>query len=105
MRMVFAKYVADDSCGLFVGTAGNETELVHRVENSTMDWLESVSHVGQRARDDHTHGIIEERFPDFFVDQSGKDSLSVVGSGHGAFGMLISPGRRGFLRPGLDLEI
>jgi hypothetical protein len=70
-----------------------------------MDWLESVSHVGQRARDDDTHGIIEERFPDFFVDESGKDSLSVVGSGHGAFGMLISPGRRGFLRPGLDLEI
>ena len=86
MWMVFAEYVADDRCGLFVGAAGYETEFVHRVEHAPVNRLETVSHVGERARNDDAHGIIEERFPDFFVDQSGKDSLSVVGSGHGLFG-------------------
>jgi hypothetical protein len=47
-----------------------------------MDRFEAVAHVRKGARDDHTHGIIEERFPDFVVDEPGKNSLSVVGSGH-----------------------
>jgi hypothetical protein len=84
--MVFAEYVADDSRGLFVGSAGYEAELVHGVEHAPVDRLETVSHVREGARDDDAHGVIEERFPDFVVDESGKDSLSVVGSGHGDFG-------------------
>jgi len=83
VRVVFAEHVANDGCGLFVGAAGNETELVHGVEHAPVNRLETVSHVRERARNDDAHGIIEERFPDFFVDQSGKYSLSVVGSGHG----------------------
>jgi len=50
-----------------------------------VDRLEAVSHIGKCARDDDTHRVIEERFPDFVVDEPGKNSLSVIGSGHGFF--------------------
>ena len=60
MRVVFAEYVADDGCGLFVWSAGDETELVHRVEHAPVNRLETVSDVGERARNDDAHGVIEE---------------------------------------------
>ena len=82
VRVVFAEHVADDGRGFLVWAAGNESELVHRVEHAAVHRLESVAHVGQRARDDDAHRIVDERFFDFFVDEARKDALSVVGSGH-----------------------
>ena len=55
MRVVFAEDVADHGRRLFVGSAGYEAELVHRVEYAPVDRLETVSHIGQSARDDDAH--------------------------------------------------
>ena len=32
---------------------------MHGVENAAMDRLEAVARIGQRARHDHAHGVIE----------------------------------------------
>ena len=38
-----------------------EAELVHRVEHAAVHGLEAVADVGQRAPDDHAHGVVEVR--------------------------------------------
>src|SRR5947209_7454950 len=59
--MEFAEDFADDLGALAIAFGGGEAELVHAVENSTMDRLETVADVGQRAPDDDAHGVVEIR--------------------------------------------
>jgi hypothetical protein len=40
-----------------------------------MDRLEPVAHVGQRARDDDAHRVLEERRPQFLFDVDRQDPL------------------------------
>ena len=61
VRMVLAHDFADDA-GAFARSAIRlQPHLLHRVENAAMDGFQSVADVGQRAADDHRHGVVEIR--------------------------------------------
>ena len=44
--------------------------------------LESVAHVGQRARDDDAHRVIDERLFDLLVDETREDAFAITWAGH-----------------------
>ena len=62
MGVVLPEHIAHDRRALLVRPAGNEPQLVHRVEDAPVDGLQAVAHIGQRARHDDAHRIVEERF-------------------------------------------
>ncbi len=41
---------------------------MHGVEDAPVDGLEAVAHIGQGARNDHAHGVIEVRGAHLIVD-------------------------------------
>jgi hypothetical protein len=45
-----------------------EREIVHRVKDATLRRLQSIARIGQGARNDDRHGVIEKRSRDFFGD-------------------------------------
>src|SRR5437763_16084719 len=47
-----------------------------------MHGLETITHVGQRARNDDAHRVVDERLFDLVVDEARKDPFAVVWSGH-----------------------
>ena len=57
--MVFTDDVADDARRLAVRLVPLVAVLVHRVEDAPVHRLEAVAGIGQRARHDHAHGVIE----------------------------------------------
>ena len=59
VRMELAEDFADDLGALAVGLGGGEAELIHAEEDAAMHGLEAVADIGQRAADDHAHGVIE----------------------------------------------
>ena len=59
VRVILAHHVADDQRALAIGLVPVAAVLVHRIEDAAMHGLEPVAHVGQRAADDHAHGVIE----------------------------------------------
>ena len=59
VRVVIAHHVADDLRRLAIGTAGDEAAFLRGEEDAAVDGLQAVAHVGQRARDDDRHRIIE----------------------------------------------
>ena len=68
VRMKFAEDFADDLGALAVGLGGGQAQLVHAEKNAPMHRLQTVAHVGQRAPDDHAHGVIEVRLLHFRFD-------------------------------------
>ncbi len=82
VRVVLAEHVADDGRALFVGTAGHQAQLVHRVEDAAVDRLQAVAHIGQRALHDDAHRIVEERFLQLVFDEAGKNALADVRTSH-----------------------
>src|SRR6266516_7257700 len=58
--MVGTHYVPDDTGALQPRARGLQTRLVHRVEDAPVDRLEPVADVGERARDDDRHRVVEE---------------------------------------------
>ena len=59
VRVVLAHHVADDQRRLAVRPAEIVAGVAHGVEDAPLHRLEAVAHVGQRAADDHAHGVIE----------------------------------------------
>ena len=59
VRMIFAHHLADDAGRLDVLLVPVEPQLVHPEQDAAVHGLQPVAHVGQRARDDHAHGVIE----------------------------------------------
>ena len=59
VRVIFAHHVADHARRLDVLLVGRVALLVHRIEDAPMHRLEAVARIGQRARHDHAHGVIE----------------------------------------------
>ena len=57
--VVFAHHVADDAGAFAVGGVEEVLVLVHRVEHAAVDGLEAVARVGQGARHDDAHGIVD----------------------------------------------
>ncbi len=94
--VVLAHHVADDRGALAIGRAGRQAHLAHRVQDPAVDRLEPVAHVGQGARHDHAHRVIEVAHPHLVLDPDVPDIADVVGHSSG------SPGR--FKRRGPGLE-
>ncbi len=59
MGMVFAHDVAHRARRLAIGPVPVVPGLLHREENPAMNGLQTVAHIGQGARDDYAHGVIE----------------------------------------------
>ena len=60
VRVIATDHGADHGRALAMLCIGTEMLIVqHRVENSALDRLESIAHVGQRARRDHRHGVVQ----------------------------------------------
>ena len=71
MGVVLAEHVADDGCALAVTGRRQEPLLVRAIENSSMDRLEPVAHIGDRAPDDDAHRVVEVRDPHLVLDRDG----------------------------------
>ena len=65
VRMVIAAGVAADFGALAVLAVRKQREIVHRQQDAALRRLEAVARIGQRARNDHGHRVIEERVLDF----------------------------------------
>jgi hypothetical protein len=57
--MVFTHHVADDAARLAIGAAGDIARFLAGVEDATVDRLQPVANVGERAAHDHAHRVIE----------------------------------------------
>src|SRR5215213_8132069 len=57
--MVLTHHVADDARRFHVTLVRRVAALVHGVEDAPMHRLQAVARVGERARHDHAHGVIE----------------------------------------------
>ena len=71
VRVIFAHHVADHARRFDVFLVGRVALLVHRKENAPVHRLQAVAHVGQRARHDHAHGVIEIAALHFLGDRDG----------------------------------
>ena len=71
VRMIFADNVADDARRLAVWLVPLVAILVHREEDAPMHRLEPVARVGQSARHDYAHGVIEVALLHFLRDRDG----------------------------------
>ena len=56
--VILAQDLADDTGALLVRSGSGQPEIVHGVEDASMDVLEPITHIGQGARDDHAHGVV-----------------------------------------------
>ena len=52
VRMVLADHIAHDPRALLEARVGVQFQRPHRIQQTTLDWLEPVAHVWQRARGD-----------------------------------------------------
>ena len=59
MRMVFTHDVTDDAGGFAIGPVRGVAGLMHAEQDAPMHRLQPVARVGQSARHDHAHGIVE----------------------------------------------
>jgi hypothetical protein len=59
VRMVFAEHFTDDTRALFIRAGGGKPHIMHGVENAAMHRLQPIAGVGQGARHDHAHGVVE----------------------------------------------
>ncbi len=59
VRVEVAHGVADDLRRLHVLLVPVYAEPLHGVEDAPVHWLQAVAHVGQRARDDDAHRVLE----------------------------------------------
>src|SRR5436190_4633953 len=60
VRMVISAGVAADLRAFAVLSPRKEREIVHRIENSALRWLESVPRIRQCARNNNRHRVIEK---------------------------------------------
>ena len=73
VRMVFRQHVTDDMGRFFMCFIWKHTRFVHRKQNTAMDRLQTVAHIGQRAAGDDAHRIINKRILNFFFHDNGHD--------------------------------
>ena len=61
VRMVFTNNIANCTRRLAVRAIGRNAAVVHCIQNAAVNRLQAVAHIGQRAGDDNTHRVFEER--------------------------------------------
>src|SRR5215471_3905606 len=79
MRVVFTDDLADDARRFAVAAVPLVAVHLHRVEDAAVDRLQPVAHIGQRARHDYAHCVIEVGAPHLLFDRDGSD----IGCGRG----------------------
>ena len=92
VRMIFADHVADHARGLAIRFVPLVAVLVHREEDAAMHRLEPVARIGQCARHDHAHGVIEVALLHLLGD---RNRANIGGA---------AVGRRGIVLVGQSLE-
>ena len=66
--MVLAQTLADDLRAFDVSVGGRQSQLAHGVQDTPLNRLQTVAHIGQGARDDGAHRVAEIRGPHFVGD-------------------------------------
>ena len=69
--------LADDAGGLGERGGGTVSAVVHGVQDTTVDGLEAVAHVGQGTSDDDAHGVVEVGALHFLLQVDLADALGV----------------------------
>ena len=59
VRVVLAHHVADDAGRFAVRPVGRVAGIVHAIQDAPMHRLQSITCIGQGARNDHAHGVVE----------------------------------------------
>ena len=60
--MIFTQHFTDDTCTFAVRLVVGQVEVVgHRIEDTAVDRLQPIAHIGQGARDDDAHRIVKIR--------------------------------------------
>jgi hypothetical protein len=77
VRMVIAHHVADDLGALAIRPAGDESALLAGVEDTAVNRLQAIADVGQSARDDDRHRIVEIARLHLVDDVDGGDVAAV----------------------------
>jgi hypothetical protein len=57
--VVLAHHLADDLRALDVFARGPEPELVHHIQDTPVNWFQSVADMRKRTTDDHRHRVVE----------------------------------------------
>ena len=91
MGMILADDVADHAGGLAIRLVPLVAGLVHRIEDAAVHRLEAVARIGQRARHDHAHGVVEIG-PLHLLDDG--DGAHIGGARTGFPGCLIVIGQK-----------
>ena len=78
VRVVVAHRLADDLGALAVGAVAGQPHLLHREQDAAMRRLQPVADVGQRAPDDHAHGVIQVRALHLVFDVDGNARFVVM---------------------------
>ena len=68
VRMIITARIAAYFRALAVLSSWKERQIVHRIENAALRWLQSVTRIRQRTRDDYGHRVIKERSRYFVRD-------------------------------------
>ena len=76
MRVVFTDHLTDDTRRLAVGLVPGIAAFVHRMQDAAVHRLQAVAGIGQRARHDHAHGIIEVGTAHLVFDRDRRDILA-----------------------------
>ncbi len=67
MRVVLTHDITDDPRRFFVGSRGGAATLPHAIKNPPVHRFQSVSHIWQRATDDHRHRVVEIGLLELFL--------------------------------------
>ncbi len=91
MRVIVTHHVTDDLRALAIGTPGDEPAFLAGEEDATVNGLQAVAHIGQRAAHDHAHRVIEIARLHFIDDV---DAIVLAhGAGRGQGIGLVAQGR------------
>ena len=90
MRVELTHHLADDAGALDVFLVVVEPQLAHAEEDAPVHGLEPVADVGQRARHDHAHGVIEIGALHLVGDGDGPDIASALVAGRAAAREVLS---------------
>ena len=80
MRVVLAEHITDDRRRFLVRAAGYQAQLVHGVKNPAVHRLEAVAHVGERARHDDAHRVVDERLLHLLFDEARQNPFARIGA-------------------------
>ena len=80
VRVIFTDHVTDDTRRFAIGPVEQESRFLRRKQDAAVDRLQPVANVGQRARDDDGHRIVEIARLHFIDDRDRRD---VGGFGEG----------------------